>query len=634
MKDPHGNRSLKHSQHQAAHLCISCIGALGIFLLILCGSANAEQPVEVRVDLEEREVYLGESFIYRIQVLGGSHVGTPDVSRFEDFEVREFPKAWLRYRGTDWLDPNTLDLGTSYFFRLVALRTGLITLPSATIDVDGRIYSTPAFHIRVELPPPSYEFKFSLSLSKNRVYVGEPIVLTAVWYYLKEARYFYAIIPILKHPDFYTLGAQDNGSSVRIFVRSSVGSHYLQGEGGTEVINGVSYSTATFKQVIIPDSTGEFDFLPGTVQAWTPIEDSASRTPDSGSNWNYKSTVVASNRISLRVLPLPIQGKPANFTGIIAEEVHITSSVTHTEMNVGDPITLSVEMWGPPSLEKAQIPPLSSIAELTSGFKIRSDPMDVQLEKDRKLFSQTIRVKSESVRRIPTIEVPYFNTRSGSYEVARSKPIPITVRPTRLLTASDLEGGNIPGISRTSVRDWEEGIRFNYTGTTLLLTEQSYGIRSLMRSPVALILLLIPFSIFGGALLYTVRRRYSERISESGDTTVTQKSTPFRRLLEQLEEIKREDDAGTGEALVAWRDYLGMKLGLRPGRLTLGEMEKELFLRGLEEDLILEIGELFRHYELYRYRHRSDSIPESDPSILSRIARVASELERRLSSYE
>jgi len=601
-----------------------------MFFLILCGSADAEQPVEVRVDVEEREVYLGESFIYRLQVIGGGHVGTPDMSRFEDFDVREFPKAWLRYRGTDWLDPNTLDLGTSYFFRLVALRTGLLTLPSATIDVDGRIYSTPELRIRAELPPPSHDFKLSLSLSKDRVYVGEPMVLTAVWYFLKEARYFHAMIPILQHPSFTALEAQDNGSSVRIFVRSSAGSQYLAGEGGTEVINGVSYNTATFKRVVIPESAGAFDFLPATVQVWTPVEDSASRTPDSGSNWNYRSTVVGSNRLSLRVLPLPLQGRPANFTGIVSEELHITSSVTHTEMNVGDPITLSVEMWGPPSLEKAQIPPLSSIAELTSGFTIHSDPMDVQLEKDRKLFSQTIRVKSESVRRIPSIEVPYFNTRSGSYDIARSKPVPITVRPTRLLNASDLEGMDVPGISRTSVRDWEEGIRFNYTGTTLLLTEQSYGIGSLVGSPVALTLLGIPFFLFSGALIHTLLRRNRERMSVSGEPTLTQQSTPFRRLWERLEKTQR-DDAGTGEALVAWRDYMGTKLKLRPGCFTLGEIQTELTLRGVEEGLILEIGELFRRYELHRYRQQSGGKPEFDPSILSRIAQVASDMERRLS---
>ena len=117
-------------------------------------------------------------------------------------------------------------------------------------------------------------------------------------------------------------------------------------------------------------------------------------------------------------------------------------------MNVGDPIVLTIEIKGPLLLKDAQIPPLSGIAKLTSGFKLRSDSEIMKLEKDRKLFIQTIRVKSESVRRIPSIEVPYFNTLSGTYEVAKSRPIPITVRPTRMLTASDLREGGRPGNGR------------------------------------------------------------------------------------------------------------------------------------------------------------------------------------------
>jgi hypothetical protein len=609
------------------------MGAVGMFFLILCGSAFAEQPVKVRVDLEEREVYLGESFLYRLQVLGGGSVGVPDLSKFEDFHVREFPKTWLRYRGTDWLDPDTLNKDTSYFYRLVALRTGLLTLPSATIDVDGRTYSTPEFRIRVELPPPSKDFKLSLSLSKDRVYVGEPIVLTAVWYYLKDARYFHALIPILRHPNFTSLETQSSGSS-RILMRSSGGPQYLSGEGGTEMIHGVRYDTATFKRVVIPESAGAFDFLPGTVQVWTSVEESDSGIPDTESNWNYRSTVVGSNSLSLRVLPLPLQGKPANFTGIVSEELHITASVTHTEMNVGDPITLSVEMWGPPSLEKANIPPLSSNAEITRGFTIHSEPMDVQIDKDRKLFSQTIRVRSESVRRIPSIEVPFFNTRSGSYEFARSKPIPITIRPTRMLTATDLEGGDIPGLARSSVRNWEEGIRFNYTLSAQLLTEQAYGIGKLMRNPLALVLLGIPFLLFCGVFIHTLRSGNRQKVHVRSENAPEQQSTPFQKLWKRLEEIRREKDTGTGDALVAWRDYIGTKLGLRPGSLTLNEIENELFLRELEEDLILEIGELFRHYERYLYRQRSDGPSAFDPDVFSRIVRVSSELERKLPEHQ
>jgi hypothetical protein len=585
--------------------------------------------VEVRADLEEREVYLGESFLYRVHVIGGDHVGNPVLTGFEHFDVQEFPKAWLRYAGTDWLDPETLDQGTDYFFRLVALRTGLLGIPSATIDVDGRTYKVPEFTVRVELPPPSHDFKLSLSLSKDRFYVGEPVVLTATWYYLKQARYFYAVIPILKHPSFSFHGSRGNSGTAQMFVASSSGSYNITGEDDTAVLNGVIYRTATFKQVITSKNPGEYDFFPGTVQAWTPLEEDSSGARESDGNWRYEDTVVASNRLSVRVLPLPLQGRPDNFTGIVAEKVRIATSVTHTEMNVGDPITLNVEMWGPHSLENARIPPLASMTELAGGFTIRSDSLDVRVQEDRKLFSQTIRVKNESVGQIPPIEVPYFNTRSGSYEVATSKPIPITVRPTRLVTASDLEGGGSSGFARASVRDWEEGIRFNYAGTTQLLAKQPYGIGSIMRNPVAVMLLVMPLSLFAAAFIISLRRRYREKSDASDHSAAARYITPVQNLRERLEHIGKEDDADTAEALVALRDYISEKLQLRPGHLTQDELEAELSAHGLEEEFIREIGELLRYHDLYRYRKQSDSTTGLDSSILSRITRVASELEGR-----
>jgi hypothetical protein len=104
-------------------------------------------------------------------------------------------------------------------------------------------------------------------------------------------------------------------------------------------------------------------------------------------------------------------------------------------------------------------------------------------------------------------------------------------------------------------------------------------------------------------------------------------------LRERLDNIRRvsahEKGEATGEALTAWREYMGSKLELRPGSLTLGEMQAELYLRGVGEDIILEIGELFQSYEQHSYREKSGGPSGPDPSILSRITRVAAELERR-----
>ena len=49
-----------------------------------------------------------------------------------------------------------------------------------------------------------------------------------------------------------------------------------------------------------------------------------------------------------------------------------------------------------------------------------------------KVFTQSIRALSETVREIPPIEFAFFNPAKGEYETVRSAPIAITVKPSAI----------------------------------------------------------------------------------------------------------------------------------------------------------------------------------------------------------
>lgn len=175
---------------------------------------------------------------------------------------------------------------------------------------------------------------------------------------------------------------------------------------------------------------------------------------------------------------------------------------------------------------------------------------------DNKIFNQTIRVKSENVREIPSMEVPYFNTRTGSYQVARSKPIPIIVRPTRIVTARDLEerAQDAPGLSTTTVRSWEEGILFNYGDASQLLDSRPYGISSFVRKPVVPVSLAAPLLVLIAAMLFIYRKGAGKRRLAYAEVTPAPKATSsFLRLTERLDRIDRHGPNGAAEALTPWR---------------------------------------------------------------------------------
>ena len=80
---------------------------------------------------------------------------------------------------------------------------------------------------------------------------------------------------------------------------------------------------------------------------------------------------VNSQPLKLTVLPLPEQGKPEGFYGLVGRYT-IEASATPTQVSVGDPITLIIKIGGSRYLKPVQWPELEKVAELARNFKIPS----------------------------------------------------------------------------------------------------------------------------------------------------------------------------------------------------------------------------------------------------------------------
>jgi hypothetical protein len=634
MTAPRGKLNIENAhREEPARRGITLLAArILVLALLIAGTAAGalaapQDDVAVNALVEKQDVYLGESFIYRIQVIGGRRVDKPDLSDLEDFDAREIPRSWVRMRN----DGDDKEEGTLYYYRLSALKTGSLDIPPVQVSVDGKSYETSSVSMQVTLPPPSDEFKLELSLSKERVYVGEPVVLSAVWYFLKEARYYYSNLPILRHPGFRAAGKSERRGTARIYVRTSDGSHFLSGKSGTAMVDGTKFYTLTYEQVLVPEKAGSYDFLPGTVQVWWQKEGDRRRN---FRDREYQSAVVASGRLDIRVLPLPEKGKPADFSGIISDELRISAGIEPDIMNVGDPVTLSLALSGPPALEDAGIPAFEDITELTEHFTIKDGPMQVSSNEDSKVFSKTVRVRNESVDEVPAVGIVYFNTETESYTAARSRPVPITVRPTRRVTSSDLEGEDLPGRTGTTVRNLDQGIRFNYHGVSGMLERKPLGIGSLAGHPAMLLLLLAPTGLLAAALIYGRRHGWGSR-NEPEQVQQEPETEAFQRLARRLE-TDREQLPGQRQVLGSWREYLLTRLRLAPGRFIPQEVDAELSRLGLEPGLLKDIRDLLSRYDLYTYQGgmhgpAADREP-ADRGLIEQVLRTARGIEESISS--
>lgn len=488
---PRGNMAVRST---AMRRFFAFLGGAALF----CVSAGyLPAQVEVEAYLWQDRAYLGEGFIYQIQVVGGAQVGKPDLSGFGQFSVREVRRQWINPEPNQ--GPERIDRGTNHFYRLVAVKSGTLTVPAASIEVDGRTYRTKPKRIVIEPAPPSDEFRLQLTLEKTRVYQGEPLVFRATWYFRSEGNFYYAYIPILQSDAFDSM--ERSGSyrgSMRI--RTPGGSNALSGELGSATLDGLRFRTMTFEYVLLPITAGNYTFAPASIQVW---RQTSATSRSNNRRAGYEQTIINSNPLQVTVRPLPSQGRPHDFTGIVGSDIALDATISHLEMNVGDPVTLTVEISGLGIQPTTQIPPLRAQAALTDRFAIGPAEPTSRLTENGRAFSQTVRVKREDVTEVPELSIPYFNPKNETYEHAVAAAIPITVRPTQIVTAEDLEGdGTFPGLERTTIRDFDQGIRFNYGAGPALLQDSVTGFIS-PRSETPLVWLLpLPLLAVLAALLY------------------------------------------------------------------------------------------------------------------------------------
>jgi hypothetical protein len=338
-----------------------------------------------------------------------------------------------------------------------------------------------------------------------------------------------------------------------------------------------------------------------------------------------KKFVVPSNKLSLRVVDLPVEGKPPGFAGHVGE-YRLTASAEPTEVSIGDPITLTIVLEGSDYLGGVDLPPLADQEELTAGFKIPDERADGRIDGKRKIFTQTIRAMDEGVTEIPPIKLAYFDTKTGTYEIARSNPVPISVEATKVVTALDAEGIVI-GPAGAPVEEWKEGIAYNYEGPAVVIP-QDFGIVSALADPVRMAAFVLPpavYFILLGAVVAVRRRR--------ADPEARRIRGALKRLRSRLDRIARDGRLSYAElcggVMEALREYLGDKLRRTGATLTAVEVESIMRNRGVSDASIESVREILGTCEAGAYAGGSTSTGDRE-DLIGKVREAARKLEREL----
>jgi hypothetical protein len=592
----------------------------------------AAENIHVNAAVEKQEVFTGEAFIYQIQVQGTNDVAPPDLSGLDGFTAQYLGGRENNSQSISIVNGQMSRVVRHEYnlsWRLTPQREGRLTIPGFTVTAAGKKFTTQAIPVMVRKPRENDQFKLRCSLSKKSCYAGEPVTLTVKWYLSNKARSVAFSVPGLNNDTFTVHDVEVQQQPNREYYKIPVNEGEAIGVMSREQLEGETFTVLTFQKIIIPRRAGVFTLSEATVSAEVltgyqrrnrQSDDFFDRFFDDtpfGRRGVYRTLVTPSNSLELEVKPLPEQGRPPGFNGLVGMYA-IEARANPVEANVGDPITLTVTVTGPDFMENVSLPSLRNHPEMQKRFRIPKEMAEGEVQGNRKVFTQTIRPLDASVSEVPPVELPWFDSAAGEYRVARSRPIPLTVHETRVLTAQDAEGTAGPRMHNPLTLR-QDGIAHNYEDTTVLV-DKGAGPGAWLRTPGSLALVFGPPLAWSMLALAAFYRRRDRELSG-----VRRRRRALARFETGLNALDRQGEDVSGDVLELLREYFGAKFGAQAGALTGGDAERLLAARNIEEEIRIAVRKLFETCEAAQYAGMG-----GDAAEYSRLFEEARETLRRL----
>ncbi len=321
-------------------------------------------------------------------------------------------------------------------FVIQATKAGKFTIPALKVNVEGSILQTRpiTFEVTANGAAPGQpgnsassdldEVAFVRIIGiKKRAYTGEVIPVEIKGYFQGGLRVEIHNLPTLKGNGFVMSPPDEEASQT------------------TEAYKGRNYSVISWKTVISPIKEGIFDLdIDLNAALLIPQRNRRSRFNDpffdddffSGFFGGYqrKNVTLTTQKQSIDILPLPEEGKPDNFNGPIGEfDFEVKADPTNIE--VGDPITLTMKITGKGNFDRVTAPTFPN----GDNWKTYSPSSEFinsgKNYEGEKVFEQAIVAKNNKIDKIPPLTFSYFNPKTNSYISKSSEPVKLTFKRAR-----------------------------------------------------------------------------------------------------------------------------------------------------------------------------------------------------------
>lgn len=320
----------------------------------------------------------------------------------------------------------------SFVFEVPADDVGEIVLPEYKVRVGDKSYKIKSQRFNVLKKPTSSDFQF-ITRIKNYQKQYYPTQIIEVEYKLYYREFpgspsdLEFSIPMVEQGGFNLIPYSRKPDGYVSVNNKRFGIIY---EEKTERLDGREYNVFLFKLKFRLMKPGTYN-IRNSIKAQVETGKTFRRRGFFGTELvKEKKPIYADSPIVyINIRELPSENVPPSFNGAIGDfKINVIPS-SDTDLKVGDPITLSVEISGRGTWEFVKCPPVHKMPEITDYFKVSSDPVIGEVAENGtvKTFLLRMRVKSRTVKEIPPIPFTFFNLIKQKYVTVYSNKIPISV---------------------------------------------------------------------------------------------------------------------------------------------------------------------------------------------------------------
>lgn len=535
--------------------------------------------------LDHDSILLGGTATLSLKFDDGQPQGTP--------QLPQIPGLQITYIGPSssfsFVNGRTSS-SVTHNFTVKPTQVGDFTIPALTAKIGSEMLTSLPLKfkvVRAAPPAPGSEAEqqqlalFRLALPKKEVFLGETIVVE---------------MQLLVRAGVNNIAGLDLPP---LQVNGCTAGKSVQGQQRQTVLGSTSFTVVPFFVPLTVIKAGQLTIGPldGAVVVELPARAGQRDAFDPFGMFNrgvQQRVALSAPAQTLTALPLPDAGKPATFSGAVGK-FQMAVSAGPTNVGVGDPITIRVQINGRGALDSFSLPDQPAWKE----FKAYPPTVKTETTGDlaldgTKSFEQVVVPQNTEIKELPPFEFAYFDPEQRTYQTLRQAALPIIVRPSGATPSPTLALGNKPADNNPPPAQDIVHIKPR-------LGRVSDSAKPWIRQTWFLALQGLPVLALFGTILW--RKRSDALANNPRLRRKRQVEQSVREGLAQLPGLAmdRKSDDFFATVFRLLQEQIGERLDLPASAITEAVVEEKLRARGLTESAADSVHDLFQRCNQARY---------------------------------